>query len=54
LVSKVQFQKELKSPSDNLKQLKSKMLKWSENGAQLGCLIDPANKQLLFTEQATA
>jgi Uma2 family endonuclease len=39
---------ELKSPSDNLKQLKSKMLKWIENGASLGWLIDPGNKQVFI------
>jgi len=32
---------ELKSPSDSLLQLKSKMEKWIENGCQLGWLIDP-------------
>jgi Uma2 family endonuclease len=36
---------ELKSPSDNLPQLKNKMLKWIENGTSLAWLIDPENKQ---------
>lgn len=39
---------ELKSPSDRLKILKNKMLKWMENGAQLGWLIDPETKQVFI------
>lgn len=39
---------ELKSLSDNIKQLQNKMLKWVENGAQLAWLIDPANKQVFI------
>ncbi len=39
---------ELKSPSDNLKQLKNKMLKWIENGASLAWLINPENKQVFI------
>jgi len=35
---------ELKSKSDNLKQLKNKMLQWIENGASLAWLINPENK----------
>ncbi|MBC7890134.1 MAG: Uma2 family endonuclease [Ferruginibacter sp.] len=38
---------ELKSPSDRLKILKGKMLKWIENGTQLAWLIDPEN-QMVF------
>ncbi|MEO7767141.1 MAG: Uma2 family endonuclease [Ferruginibacter sp.] len=39
---------ELKSPSDNLKKIKNKMLKWIENGARLAWLIDPAGKQVFI------
>ncbi len=39
---------ELKSPSDSLKRLKNKMLKWIENGAGLAWLIDPENKQVFI------
>lgn len=35
------FVVELKSPSDRLSKLKSKMREWIANGAQLGWLIDP-------------
>lgn len=39
---------ELKSPSDTLKKLKTKMLKWIENGAQLAWLIDPESKKVFI------
>ncbi|MEO6733851.1 MAG: Uma2 family endonuclease [Ferruginibacter sp.] len=39
---------ELKSPSDRLNTLKSKMLKWIENGARLAWLIDPENKKVFI------
>ena len=35
---------ELKSPSDNLKYLTNKMIKWIENGCSLAWLINPENK----------
>ena len=35
------FVVELKSPSDRLSRLKSKMQEWIANGAQLGWLLDP-------------
>lgn len=37
---------ELRSESDNLKDLQSKMEEYIENGASLGWLIDPKNKQV--------
>ena len=37
---------ELRSPSDSLMTLQSKMLEYIENGALLGWLIDPANKRV--------
>ncbi|MEP7143151.1 MAG: Uma2 family endonuclease [Ferruginibacter sp.] len=39
---------ELKSPSDRLKNLKSKMQKWIENGTQLAWLIDPEIKKVFI------
>lgn len=39
---------EVKSPSDNPAQLKAKMLKWIENGAQLAWLINPQNKTAII------
>lgn len=36
---------EVKSPSDSIKQLKSKMDDWINNGCQLAWLIDPINKK---------
>jgi Uma2 family endonuclease len=42
------FVVELKSPSDRLKTLKSKMLKWIENGTQLAWLIDPESKKVFI------
>ena len=32
---------EVRSESDNLKELQKKMKKWLENGVRLGCLVDP-------------
>jgi Uma2 family endonuclease len=37
---------ELRSESDNLSDLKNKMSEYLENGARLGWLIDPKNKQV--------
>ena len=37
---------ELRSSSDSLKELQAKMDEYIENGAQLGWLIDPKNKQV--------
>lgn len=42
---------ELKSPSDRLNTLKSKMLKWIENGARLAWLIDPENKKVFICRE---
>ena len=39
---------ELKSASDKLMTLKSKMVKWIENGAQLAWLIDPESKKVFI------
>jgi Uma2 family endonuclease len=35
---------ELRSPSDNLDELKEKMAQWVANGVQVGWLIDPESK----------
>lgn len=40
------FVVELRSPSDSLRYLKSKMREYIENGAQLGWLIDPFEKKV--------
>lgn len=37
---------ELRSSSDNLKDLQTKMVEYIENGAQLGWMIDPKNKRV--------
>lgn len=37
---------ELRSESDNLSELKNKMAEYIENGAKLGWLIDPKNKEV--------
>ncbi|WP_013323292.1 Uma2 family endonuclease [Gloeothece verrucosa] len=37
---------ELRSKSDSLKDLREKMLEYLDNGAKLGWLIDPQNKQV--------
>lgn len=37
---------ELRSTSDNIKDLKNKMSEYIENGARLGWLIDPKNKRI--------
>ncbi len=39
---------ELKSTSDRLNTLKSKMLKWIENGARLAWLVDPESKKVFI------
>lgn len=36
---------ELKSPSDNLENLKAKMEEWTSNGTRLGWLIDPDGEE---------
>ena len=41
------FVVELRSPSDSLKKLQEKMTEYQDNGARLGWLIDPQNKQVL-------
>lgn len=40
------FVVELRSSSDNLKELQAKMAEYIENGARLGWLIDPKNKMV--------
>lgn len=40
------FVLELRSPTDRLSNLQDKMVEYIENGAQLGWLIDPKNKQV--------
>ncbi len=40
------FVVELRSPSDSVSELKAKMEEYIENGAQLGWLIDPAQKKV--------
>ena len=40
------FVVELRSSSDNLKELQAKMQEYTENGARLGWLIDPKNRQV--------
>ena len=40
------FVLELRSPTDTLKNLREKMVEYRENGARLGWLIDPINKQV--------
>ena len=40
-----EFVIELKSPSDEISALKEKMLKWIENGVQLGVLVNPDDKE---------
>jgi Uma2 family endonuclease len=40
------FVVELRSSSDNLKELQAKMAEYIENGARLGWLIDPKNKRI--------
>ena len=37
---------ELRSPSDSLNAVRAKMEEWTENGAQLGWLIDPLEKRV--------
>jgi Uma2 family endonuclease len=37
---------ELKSPSDDLSILQAKLTEYIENGARLGWLIDPENRQV--------
>ena len=39
---------ELRSKSDSLNQLKSKMIKWIENGCQLAWIIDPATEKVFI------
>jgi Uma2 family endonuclease len=42
------FVVELKSPSDRLSKLKSKMCEWIENGVQLGWLLDPDHRTVFI------
>ena len=42
------FVVELRSPSDSLQKLREKMAEYQDNGARLGWLIDPQNKQVLI------
>jgi Uma2 family endonuclease len=45
---------ELRSKSDSISQLKSKMEKWISNGCRLGWLIDPLNKKVyIYTPTST-
>lgn len=40
------FVVELRSPSDSLKRLQKKMEEYTENGAQLGWLLDPSDRKV--------
>ena len=42
------FVVELRSPSDSLPKLQEKMTEYQDNGARLGWLIDPKNKQVFI------
>ena len=42
---------ELKSPTDRMKSLRSKMVEWIENGAELGWLIDPDRRIVTIYRQ---
>ncbi|WP_439566360.1 Uma2 family endonuclease, partial [Gloeocapsopsis crepidinum] len=42
---------ELRSESDSLKELRTKMQKYLENGMNLGWLIDPQNQQVEIYQQ---
>jgi Uma2 family endonuclease len=48
------FVLELRSPTDRLSTLQDKMLEYIENGAQLGWLIDPKNKQVFVYRPSQA
>jgi Uma2 family endonuclease len=43
------FVLELRSPTDGLRALQGKMQEYIDNGAQLGWLIDPEAKRVMFT-----
>ncbi len=45
---------ELVSETDTLPKTKAKMLRWAENGASLGWLIDPDNRSVLIYTSPTA
>ena len=45
---------ELRSETDNLEPLRSKLLEYLENGIQLGWLIDPKTKQVEIYRQNQA
>jgi Uma2 family endonuclease len=47
------FVLELRSPSDPLRNLQKKMEEYRQNGAQLGWLLDPLNKQVHVYRQGT-
>ncbi|OKH28792.1 Uma2 family endonuclease [Chroogloeocystis siderophila] len=46
------FLVELRSPTDSLEQLQAKMQEYIENGARLGWLIDPQDRQVEIYRQA--
>ena len=48
------FVAELKSPSDNLKELRDKLAEYMENGARLGWLIDPERRRVYVHRSAGA
>ena len=48
------FVVELRSDSDTLAAMKDKMLRWAENGASLGWLIDPDNRNVLVYTSPSA
>ncbi len=45
------FVLELRSPSDSVQTLQKKMEEYRQNGAQLGWLLDPMNKQVIVYRQ---
>jgi Uma2 family endonuclease len=48
------FVLELRSPTDNLATVQAKMQEYLDNGAQLGWLIDPVQRQVALTRQSNA
>lgn len=48
------FVVELRSPSDSLKTLRDKMTEYTDNGTQLGWLIDPKTKQVAIYRSDTS
>lgn len=45
---------ELRSPSDRLKTLQTKMEEYIENGAELGLLIDPSERKVYLYRPGSA